>query len=143
MSTSDRHPEAIERLAHSRQALLDALAERTESDFHRALRGDYGDESLVHALARIASEERQQSQEHGKRGETSELPDHPLPPQAMHHLAGARYATLSHLANIEDAATAEAFVAPIIEREQALADHLITHASPRTAKDEQGVATNS
>lgn len=128
-----RHPALVERLAASRQALLDALAERTESDFHRPLRHDYGDESLVHALARLAIEER---------GDTSELPEHPLPPQAMHHLAGARYATLSRLATIEDRDTAEAFVAPIIEREQALADHLITHASPRTAKDEQGVATN-
>ena len=132
-SQPDAHPALVERLARSRQALLDALAERTESDFHRALRHDYGDESLVHALARLALEER---------GDTSELPDHPLPPQAMHHLAGARYATLSHLATLEDSDAAEAFVAPIVEREQALADHLITHASPRTAKDEQGVATN-
>lgn len=127
------HPALVERLARSRQALLDALAQRTESDFHRALRGNYANQSLVHALARLATEER---------GDTSEPPDHPLPPQAMHHLAGARYATLSHLATIEDSDAAEAFVAPIVEREQALADHLITHASPRTAKDEQGVATN-
>jgi len=130
---SGLHHDLVEQLAGSRQALLDALAERTESDFHRALRHDYGDESLVHALARLAIEEL---------GGASEVPEHPLPPQAMHHLAGARYATLSQLARIEDAATAEEFVAPIIEREQALADHLITHASPRTAKDEQGVATN-
>jgi hypothetical protein len=133
MTNPDRHPALTERLAHSRRALLDALAERTESDFHRALRGDYAEESLVHTLARLAIEER---------GDTSELPDHPLPPQAMHHLAGARYATLSHLATLEDSDAAEAFVAPIVEREQALADYLITHASPRAAKDEQGVATN-
>ena len=132
-SQPNAHPALVQRLARSRQALLDALAERTESDFHRALRGDYGDESLVHALARLAAEER---------GETSELPDHPLPPQAMHDLAGARYGTISHLATFEDDETAEAFVAPIVEREQALAAHLHNHAAPRTAKDEQGVATN-
>jgi hypothetical protein len=61
----------------------------------------------------------------------------------MHHLAGARYATLSYLATLEDSDATEAFVVPIIEREQALADHLITHVSPRAAKDEQGIATNS
>jgi hypothetical protein len=132
-SQPDAHPALIERLARSRQALLAALAERTESDFHRALRGDYGDESLVHALARLALEER---------GDSSELPDHPLPPQAMHHLAGARYATLNHIATIDDSDAAEAFVASIVDREQALTDHLINHASPRTAKDEQGVAKN-
>jgi len=132
-SQPDAHPALIERLARSRQALLAALAERTESDFHRALRGDYGDESLVHALARLAREER---------GDSSDLPDHPLPPQAMHHLAGARYTTLNHIATIDDSDAAEAFVASIVEREQALTDHLINHASPRTAKDEQGVAKN-
>jgi hypothetical protein len=110
------HSALVDRLTTSRQALLNALAERTESDFHRALRGNYGDESLVHALARLAFEERDDS---------SELPDHPLPPQAMHHLAGARYATLSHLTTLDDGA-AEIFVAPIVEREEALANHLIT-----------------
>ncbi len=130
MTATHAHPALVERLGAARQALLDALTERTESDFHRALRGNYGDESLVHALARLATEER---------GATIEDAEHPLPPQAMHDLAGARYATLSHLATIEDPATAEAFVAPIVEREQALADHLATHASPRTAKDSQGV----
>ena len=119
------HPALTERLTASRQALLDALAERTESDFHRALRGDYGDESLVHALARLAREER---------GDSSELPDHPLPPPAMHDLAGARYRTLSHLATIEDGTAAETFVAPIVQREQALAHHLINHPSSRPAK---------
>jgi len=130
---ANSHPALIERLATSRQLLLDALAERTESDYHRALRGEYGDESLVHALARLAVEER---------GASAELPDHPLPPQAMHDLAGARYGTMSHLAALEDGEAAEAFVAPIVEREEALAAHLHNHASPRTAKDGQGVARN-
>jgi len=128
------YPALIERLTTSRQALIDALAERTESDFHRALRGDYGDESLVHALSRLALEER---------GDSSDLPDHPLPPPAMHYLAGARYLTLSRLATIADGTAAEAFVAPIVQREQALAHHLINHPPSRPAKHSPGTTTTT
>ena len=109
-----------ERLERSRAAMLEALAERTEADFGRALGGAFGDETLGHALATLAQAERAElAAARSEPRKERTLPDQPLPPQVTHALAGARHRTLSHLEAL-DRAAAEALVAGIEAREAAL-----------------------
>ena len=111
----------VERLERSRATLLEALTERTEADFARALGGAYGEEPLGRVLAALAEAERSdlaiaRSEARPRR----EPPEKPLPPQVTHDLAGARHQTLVHLEEL-DSAAAETLVTAITEREAALA----------------------
>ena len=65
----------------------------------------------MHALARLALNEREG---------TDDVPEHPLPPQAMHDLARARYHTLTRLRGTADPEDAIGWVETIIERERTL-----------------------
>jgi len=114
------HPALIARLAASRAAVLEALTERTEQDFARALGGEYGDQTLGRALATLALAERTDlATARSEALAARELPEKPLPPQVTHDLAGARHQTLSHLGTL-DGVAAETLVSAIVERESAL-----------------------
>ncbi len=124
------------RLERSRDALLEALTERTEADFARALGGPYGDETLGHALAVLAQAERAGlAAARSIAAPERELPEKPLPPQVTHDLAGARHQTLSHLEGL-DGAAAEAVVAAIVERESALVAQIGTMLSTPVERSE-------
>ncbi len=139
MTEAAREP-LVKRLQHSRAALIEALAERTEQDFAMPLGGildngprggEHDDETLGHALAALALAERvdlaiARSEEPPDR----ELPERPLPPQVTHDLAGARHQTLTHLPELESDA-AHALVEAITARETAL----ITQISARVDAD--------
>lgn len=119
--TSEAHGPQIARLERSRAQLLEALTERTEGDFARALGGDFGESTLGQALAALAQAER--ADVAAARAQTlpeRELPEQPLPPQVTHDLAGARHQTLTALSQLEDGAAVEALVADITQREATL-----------------------
>lgn len=123
----------IEQLERSRAALLNALTERTEQDFARALGsdGDGDKETLGHALAALAAAERADLAVARSLAVTPrELPEKLLPPQVTHDLAGARHQTLSQLVEL-DAEAARELVDRITSREGALVARIETAlASP-------------
>ncbi|MEX1023015.1 MAG: hypothetical protein WD058_07685 [Dehalococcoidia bacterium] len=87
------------RLDASRAALLAALEGVTERDFASTLPDGSGEgpETVVQALARVAAEERGAvAAAEGVRVEERTV-ERPLPPQAIHGLAGARYRTSRYL----------------------------------------------
>ncbi len=123
--SQSQHDAQLARLEQSRARLLEALTERTESDFARALGGasesDGGDATLGRALAALAQAER--ADVAAARGDSvaeRELPEQPLPPQVTHDLAGARHQTVTALAQLDDDDAVEALVEAITEREAAL-----------------------
>lgn len=134
--TKATEPTPVARLEDSRAALLEALTERTEADFARALGGPFGDETLGRALAALAQAERADvAVARSEAPLERELPERPLPPQVTHDLAGARHQTLTQLGSLDEAA-AETLVTAIIERESALVAQvgtmLSTPANPPT-----------
>ena len=113
-------PALVTRLERSRTALLEALTERTEADFARPLGSNHGDEPLGRALAALARAERADlATARSEPPPKGKLPERPLPPQVTHDLAGARYQTLTHLAELDHEA-ATALVSSVVEREGAL-----------------------
>lgn len=111
------HRESLRaRLEASRDALLTSLVGVTERDF--AI--DLGDGTVVQLLARLASEESQAASEAlGEPFATREV-ERPMPPQAVHALAGAHYRALRYVDSAHaDEDTAEALVAGVEERERA------------------------
>jgi len=121
----------IEQLERSRAGLLNALTERTEQDFARALGSDGDKETLGHALAALAAAERADLAVARSLAVTPrELPEKLLPPQVTHDLAGARHQTLSQLVEL-DAEAARELVDRITSREGALVARIETAlASP-------------
>jgi hypothetical protein len=137
MSDSDRSA-LVARLDRSRSALLEALTERTEADFARALGGPFGDDTLGRALAALAQAERADlAQARAEVVSQRELPEKPLPPQVTHDLAGARHQTLAGLETLDDSA-GDALVAAIVERESALVAQVGTMLSTPAAHPEDG-----
>lgn len=110
------------RLETSRAALLASLVGVTERDF--AI--DLDDGTVVQLLARLAGEEsRAASEALGEPFATREV-ERPMPPQAVHALAGAHYRALRYLESPQaDEATAQALVAGVEERERAATARII------------------
>ena len=116
----------LDRLARSRGALLASLEGVTERDFGVEIEG----QSVVRALASLAAAERAATAAAAGTPVTERVVDRPMPPQVVHALAGARYATRTYLASDgAKAATAEALVARLVEREEAMAARIV--ARPR------------
>ena len=105
----------VKLLETSHRELLDAIADQTESEFHRSLGGEYGESSLVEVLTKIAWKER---------GVSIDTFDRPMPPQAIHDLVGARWQTLKVLPSLDNEAANE-LVKKIVEREKKLLKHLL------------------
>ena len=105
----------VKLLETSHRELLDAIADQTESEFHRSLGGEYGESSLVEVLTKIAWKER---------GVSIDTFDRPMPPQAIHDLVGARWQTLKTLPALDNK-SANQLVEKIVEREKNLVEHLL------------------
>jgi hypothetical protein len=119
MSASDESQ--LIRLERSRAQLLQALTERTEADFARALGGDFGESTLGQGLAALAQAERADvATARGQSVSERQMSEQPLPPQVTHDLAGARHQTLTALAQLEDGDSTKFLVEAITEREAAL-----------------------
>ena len=109
------------RLERSRGGLLAALEGMTERDFTGELGDAFpGGETVVQALAALASAERQATAAAAGETVSERAADRPLPPQVVHALAGARYRTQRYLESEQaEAAPAEALVAALVDRESA------------------------
>ena len=105
----------VKLLETSHRELLEAVADQTESKFHRSLGGEYGESSLVEVLTMIAWEER---------GVSIDSFERPMPPQAIHDLVGARWQTLKVLPSLDNKSANE-LVKKIVEREKKLLKHLL------------------
>lgn len=109
------------RLDAARAALLESLADATERDFATDLGPGPGGagETVVQLLARVAAEERARAAEAAGEVETPRRVERPMPPQAIHALAGARYRTRRYLdAPDADEATARRLVEAAEQRER-------------------------
>jgi len=89
----DQRESLLQRLSASRATLMAALEGVTERDFA----SDLGGETVVQMLARVAAEERAAVAEARGLTEEPHTVARPLPPQAIHGLAGARYITSRYL----------------------------------------------
>ncbi len=114
------------RLDAARAALLAALEGLTERDFATDLGGG---ETLVRMLARVASEEIVATARMTGVPVEARVPEKPLPPQAVHELAGARYRARLALAALAPA-DAEALVATIEALEATAVERVRTRPAP-------------
>ena len=119
------------RLDASRAELLAALEGMTERDFGGSLlEAVEGGETVVQALAALASAERQATAAAGGEVVSERTVEKPLPPQVVHALAGARYRTQRYLeGSPAEPAAAEALVAALEQREATVAARV--RARPR------------
>ena len=114
------------RLDASRAALLASLEGVTDRDFGVDIgRPDAGGETVVQALATLASDERHATAAVAGETVTDRVVERPLPPQVVHALASARYRTRRYLESAEaDPQDAEALVAGLEARDATMAEHI-------------------
>lgn len=102
------------RLDAARATLLDALADVTEREFAT----DLGGVTVVQLLVQVAGEERTAAARAAGDDYAPRTVAKPMPPQAVHALAGARHRTRRYLDSAEaDASTARALVEAAEQRE--------------------------
>jgi len=114
MIDASTRQELHRRLEASRAALLETLADVTDRDFI----SDLGGETVVQLLARVAAEERRAAARAEGGDYSPRAVERPMPPQAIHALAGARYRTRRYVdAPGADEATARGLVEAAERRE--------------------------
>lgn len=115
MLDADLRQRLRDRLDAARADLLASLEGVTDREFG----ADLGGESVVQLLARVAAEERAAVAEARGEHPAERVLERPMPPQAVHALAGARYRTVRYLESDEATEAAAVSLVESAERREA------------------------